>query len=1614
MPSSFQQAIKLIRSEAKNDTELGTAFEKLSKVFFEHDPIQTQQYSQVWHYSDWAKQNKFVSKKDIGIDLVAKIRGEDTYCAIQCKCYSPDHSISKADIDSFISASSTNDFSRLILIDTSTQNIGKNAQITLNNLDKDYLRIQGAELEQSKIDWLTFIRDEKVIIDDKKELRDHQIKALNEVKNGFENSDRGKLIMACGTGKTFLSLRIAEEIAGKGRKVLYMVPSLSLMSQTVREWKNDARADFNAFSACSDNKVGRRNSSDDLIEVRLNDLSFPATTDAEKLAEQINKTEKEKMTVIFSTYQSIDVISKAQNEYNLSEFDLIICDEAHRTTGATLVGDDESNFVRIHNNKNIKGTKRLYMTATPKIYSDKAKKQANEGETSIASMDDENIFGKVFYYLSFGEAVEKNLLSDYKVVVLAVDSGVVSNNLQRSWEEGSELNLDDATKIIGCYKALAKIGFNDDKKEDEIIDNKPIKRALAFCQNINISEIFEKEFVGVIDEFQSNENIKEKYKTNLDVKIKHVDGSFNAERRSERLGWLKDDVKKNECHVLTNVRCLSEGVDVPSLDAIMFLHPRKSQIDVVQAVGRVMRKAEGKNLGYVVLPVAVAPEVSAEKALNDNERYRVVWQILNALRAHDERFDSTINQLGIGEDVTNRLQILRVSSEELEATTAVVDEIKPKYEKKEEEGEVGLNEDQKEEESIDENLEPELPYIVDDLSKAIKAKIVEKCGTRDYWENWATDIAKIAKQHIIRIKGIVQNQKNPERKIFLKFLEEIQDDLNPQITEIDAIEMLAQHIITKPVFDTLFQNNEFSNENAISKAMELILKKLNQKNIQIESKNLIKFYESVKRRSKDIITAEGRQRLVLELYDRFFRNAFPLMTQKLGIVYTPTEVVDFILYSVNDILKEEFNKTLSEKNTHIIDPFTGTGTFITRLLQSNLINKENLPYKYKNEIHANEIILLAYYIAGINIESVYQDLIRENQYQPFNGLVLTDTFQLYEQERDMINDLLPDNSNKRTAQKNREIKIIIGNPPYSSGQSSANDNAQNVSYPNLENSIKINYSNTSSSTLKNSLYDSYIKAFRWATERIKDEGIIGFVTNAGWIDSFATDGLRKNFSSEFNKIYILNLRGNQRTKGEISRKEGGKIFGSGSRTPIAITFLVKNKKNNKKAEINYYDIGDYLKRDQKLSIIKNFKSIKQLKQQKKFKRIIPDENFDWINQGNKEYQKFIPLRDETKDKLFIKWGPGISTSRDAWAFNASKNKIDKNINYLIKNYNREIDLGTNPKEAFEIKTSKIDWSSGLKNEYKKKKKLNFNEGKIIQSLYRPFSKQHLYLSTSLTERKGITPNFFNNENDKVIVISGRGSRNFSCLMTNINFCMDLIEKAQGYPLKVYNTTEDQNNLFISNPDNIAISQTILTNLQKKYKSSKISNDNIFSYVYGILHSEDFREIFQNNLIKDHPRIPFVNKYNDFLKFVDAGKKLENLHINYEKISPYPVTFKEGDLRFAGISDSKAFYRVEKMKFGKSKGKEDKTIVKYNNNLTIINIPLGAYNYIINGKPALEWIMERQVVKKDNASGIINDCNDYANETLNNPAYPLELFQRVITVSLETMKIIKSLPKLDIN
>ncbi|PDS71137.1 DEAD/DEAH box helicase [Rhizobium phaseoli] len=1632
MSSALKDLFERYRTGSKSEREKGTYFENLAKVFFENDPQYVQRFDKVWTYAEFAAE-RGISGQDTGIDLVARVRDDGGFCAIQCKFYREGHRIQKSDIDSFFTASGKKPFTERLIIDTTNVDWSEHAEGALRDQSIDTQRIGLSDIDQSPIDWGSYIRDEKVILAEKKALRPHQQEALAAVRAGFTAADRGKLIMACGTGKTFTGLKIAEECAGIGRMVLYLVPSLALMSQSVREWSLDTETPLRCFAVCSDVQVGRRRSGDDLGDIDIHDLAYPATTDARTLASKVNAHPDHRMTVVFSTYQSIQTISDAQKKFGLPEFDLVICDEAHRTTGAKFDGEEESSFIKVHNQDFIQGKKRLYMTATPRIFGDVVKSKASENSVELCSMDDVSLYGEVFFQRGFSWAVQNGLLTDYKVVVLAVDEAVVSAGVQhRLADEHSELLLDDATKIIGCYKALTK----EDLKQDVAADPLPMKRALAFCKDIRSSKLITNEFSRVIDEYLTSGNVMDGFpaeKDRLQCELEHVDGTFNAKSRNERLIWLKEDTGENTCRILSNARCLSEGVDVPGLDAIMFLHPRKSQIDVVQSVGRVMRRAPGKKMGYVILPVGIPAGVEPEEALNNNEKYRVVWQILNALRAHDDRFDATINKMDLGVNVSGQIEIIAVTND------------LPSRNKAERTG-LGIGQGGTAEEREDVGgtavSEPvQTSFVFDEISRAILAKIVKKCGRRSYWEDWATDIGKVAQTHITRIKALVEQPGSEERKAFEEFIAELRDDLNGSITEDEAIEMLAQHLITRPVFDALFEGYNFTKENPVSRAMQGVLDVLHEHNLEKESTSLQKFYADVKIRASGIDNAEGKQKIVVELYDKFFRNAFPKMTERLGIVYTPVEVVDFIIHSVNEVLQIEFGHTLGSRGVHILDPFTGTGTFITRLLQSGLIRPDELEHKYRNEIHANEIVLLAYYIAAINIEATYHGL-AGGDYVPFEGICLTDTFQLYEQERDLISELMADNSNRRSRQKELDIRVIVGNPPYSVGQGSANDNAANLSYPKLDGRIRTTYAARSDATNKNALYDSYIRAIRWASDRIGDAGVVAYVSNAGWLDANTTDGLRRCLAEEFSNIHVFHLRGNARTSGELRRKEKDNVFGQGSRTPVAITLLVKNPAAAEQGIIRFHDVGDYLTREEKLGIVSRLRSITGIEEASGWQAIKPDEHGDWLNQRDKGFDAFIVMGD--KDgveavKLFANYSSGLKTQRDAWAYNFSRESVATNMRDMIGVYESELHrfdaayarADRKARDAavdgfVDANPAKISWTRALKGDLAKGKRLSYEATRLTPSLYRPFTRQWLYYSRAMNEMVYQMPRIFPDVSaeNRLIMIKQRPAE--GCQFALMVDCIPELQTDGGtqcFPRYLYSEDvapgdQAQGDMLAATSETSiarhrrdAITTAGLEHFEAAYQGETITKDDVFYYVYGLLHSEEYRERYAENLSKQLPRIPAVKSAADFWAFVEAGRRLGDLHCDYEQVEPYPVTFKQGSLELATISNPEAFYRVEKMKFGGKRPNVDKTIVVYNSNITMTGIPLDAYDYVVNGKPALEWVMERQGVKTDPASGIVNDANRYAIETIGDPAYPLKLFQRIITVSLETIRIVRALPTL---
>jgi predicted helicase len=1633
------------RQSSMSEREKGTYFEELMLCYLRNEATYRDLYSEVWTYGEWAELQG-LDKRDAGIDLVAKTQGTGEIHAIQCKLYAEDYRLQKSDIDSFFTASGKKPFAHRVIVST-TNHWSTHAEEALRDQQPPVSKIDLNDLENSQIDWAKYQPKAAPVLKVKKQLRLHQQQALDASLVGFQTADRGKLIMACGTGKTFTSLKIAEALAGRGKRVLFLVPSLSLLSQTLTEWTQESATPLHSFAVCSDSDVGKkRQKDDDSVQTFTHELRYPATTEPGRLATEMAKRhDAAHMSVVFSTYHSIDVISRAQQGHGLADFDLIVCDEAHRTTGATFGDDDESTFVKVHDAAFIRSAKRIYMTATPRIYGDSAKAKAEQGSVALCSMDDEALYGPELHVITFSEAVRRGLLVDYKVIVLSVEEAHVSRRIQSLLkDQDNQLKVDDAAKIIGCWKALAKQGLTEELNGD----HEAMKRAVAFCQVIEVSKgakthkVSSKNIAGmfqaVVEAYQASE--EDDAASTLACEADHVDGSMNASEKEARLAWLKADAADDTCRILSNVRCLSEGVDVPALDAVLFLTPRNSQVDVVQSVGRVMRNAPGKKRGYVVLPVVIPAGVEPHDALSDNKTYAVVWQVLQALRSHDDRFDAMVNKLDlIGRD-TSKMEVI-----------AITDKIQKRSErskgpKNRDAGKGGFTIGEPEPKRYGKEDQTALPFEIGEIEKAIYAKLVQKVGNRHHWEDWANDIAKIARTHIDRITGIVGDPANEkERAAFNTFAGELRDDLNGSISDGEVIEMLAQHLITKPVFDALFEDYSFAQHNPMSLAMQGVLDLLQEHRLDKEADTLQRFYDSVKMRAQGIDSAAGKQKIVVELYDKFFRNAFPKMSERLGIVYTPVEVVDFIIHSVSHILETEFGQSLGSKGVHIIDPFTGTGTFITRLLQSGLIAPEHLPHKYKHEIHANELVLLAYYIAAINIEAVYHGIVGGN-YQPFEGICLTDTFQMYEKE-DLVDALLVDNSARRKRQKKLDIRVILGNPPYSVGQRSENDNNDNITYPHLDGRIRATYAARSDATLSKGLYDSYVRAIRWASDRMGQSGVVGFVTNAGFLDAKTTDGLRRCLLDEFSSVYVFHLRGLRglKTAGDRAKREGGQIFGAASGAAICIFLLVKNPDSARNGVIHFHDIGDYLNREEKLARISSFTSIAGISAADGWQTITPDVHGDWLKQRDDSFQEHLAIGDKKSDgpRLFENFSLGVVTNRDAWCYNASKIGVSANMTRMIAFYNAEAarlaqdhpGLDKKQREAMlddfiNPDATQIAWTRALKQELAKDKRFAFDPACLVPGLYRPFNKQWLYFNRRFNEMVYQMPRFFPDAAAKNVVIGVSASDSRSAYSVFISdhvtslHAVDMVG-SQYFPLYLYDDSEpeaaetspEQFGLFgeVGQPTPTsatrrrdAITAQGLAHFQSAYLGESIIREDIFYYVYGLLHSPDYRERFADNLGKELPRIPCVKTASDFWAFSQAGRKLAELHLNYESVDPYPLVIES-----AGKKLVDADFRVEKMRYGKNGKDKDLTTLHYNDKITLTGIPVEAYDYVVNGKSALDWVVERQGVKTDKDSGIVNDANDWAVETMGNPRYPLELFQRVVTVSLESMKIVRALPKLDI-
>ena len=1154
----------------------------------------------------------------------------------------------------------------------------------------------------------------------------------------------------------------------------------------------------------------------------------------------------------------------------------------------------------------------------------------------------------------------------------------VDATLQKHLASGAgEINLNDAAKIVGCWRALQ----NPENKSPDDGPIRPLRRAIAFTNTIKSSKLLDEHWAGIIEQAATMLSEAEQVRA-LSCETRHVDGQHHALDRKTRIEWLKGSTN-GSCRILSNARCLSEGIDVPALDAVLFMNPRNSHVDIVQAVGRVMRKADDKEYGYIVLPVAVPAGVDPADVLDDNKRFAAVWSVLRALRSHDDRFDAEINQIDLNKRPTDRIIFGGggADGEDLQDTLT-------------------------------------LPFPPLDLPPGdIYAKIVEKCGDRKYWETWAKDVADIFSRLVTRIEGLLNNPDNETlREWFEEFHNELKVSINDSITRDSAIDMMAQHILTRPVFEALFEQYDFVGRNPVAQALDALEKDFGEFGLENETRDLENFYESVRLRARGLDNSDARQSVLMELYEKFFATAMKKDADRLGIVYTPEEIVDFILASADHVLRDEFGRSLSDEGVHVLDPFTGTGIFLVRLLQSTLIQDADLPRKYREELHANELILLAYYIAAIHIEEAFHGRMgSDTTYEPFGGIVLTDTFNLHTERMGFPRAWLPDNSERAERQQKLPIQVIVGNPPWSAKQKSSADDNSNVVYPEIEARVAETYAVHSTATLKNSLYDTYKMAIRWASDRIGDQGIVAFVTNGSWIDGNVDSGVRACLVKEFSSIHVINLRGNARTSGDLRRAEGDNVFGQGSRAPVAVMILVrKPNAEHDGCRILYHDIGDYRKREEKLTSVREVGSIAGIEG---WREITPDQHNDWLGQRDEAFRKFDPIgskeakADRTDEAIFKLYSRGLATSRDAYIYNFSHDNCAANARAMVGDYQgavlfREEHPDYTVDDTISRYSSNVPWDRELKNNLQRSKIVTYSTSNIWTTLYRPFVKQHCYVDYVLVNNKYQMDSIFpaaDTENRAICVPGISSAKPFSVLM--VDTMPDLNFQSAGtqcFPRYRYEQANDkQRGLFDDTPalrqiDNIT--DTALKKFRVHYGTNKISKDEIFDYVYGVLHAPDYRKHFANDLSKELPRIPMAP---DFFAFANAGRDLATLHLGYETCEEYPLVIE---------SEQPGEPRPEHYRIGtramRYTDKEEKAVLIVNDHIRLSGIPAEAHRYEVNGRTPLAWFIDRYRIKRDTKSGIVNDPNGWFKD----PQDLLAAIRRIVHLSVETVRIVERLPE----
>ena len=871
----------------------------------------------------------------------------------------------------------------------------------------------------------------------------------------------------------------------------------------------------------------------------------------------------------------------------------------------------------------------------------------------------------------------------------------------------------------------------------------------------------------------------------------------------------------------------------------------------------------------------------------------------------------------------------------------------------------------------------------------------------DNWQTAVSDFRAHVPDLAQALKARIEQRHETDptfKEAFTDFYKTCRTAINPDLSQDAVEEMLIQHILTERIFRTIFERSDFTSRNIIAVEIEKVSAALMRHAMSRDAflKPLDRFYVAIEQAATLCRDFSQKQHFLNTFYEKFFQGFSEDVADTHGIVYTPQPIVDFMVNSVAHILETEFGRSLSDNGVHIIDPFVGTGNFIVRLMRD--IRGAALEEKYRHALHCNEVMLLPYYIASLNIEQAFFE--RTGEYLPFEGIALADTFELLEQQQAEL--FTRENTERVERQKAADMFVVIGNPPYNMGQINENDNNKNRKYETMDTLVRETYSQDSKAINKRPLSDPYVKAIRWASERIGEEGVVAFVTNNGFLDGIAFDGMRKHLAQDFTKIYHIDLKGNARTSGERRRKEGGNVFDDQIRVGVGISFFIKKAKStSEQAEVWIYSVDDYLKAREKQKLLTEFGDYTNLP----MKQVTVDAKHTWLTEGLfNDFETFLPMGSETSKKieghaegtLFKTYSLGVVTNRDAWAYNFDQNILTENLTQMMEHYNNQVfqwerrsDRDIDVNDFIDTDDTKIKWTRSLKSKLKTGTLAEFSGKNVRVSLYRPFAKSHLYFHRMMNECVYVFPSIFPTSDtegkNRVICVSGSGSKKpFHALVSDIIPSLDFLEKTQCFPFYTYD--EDGTN----RQENIT--DWALSEFRNHYNDNTITKWDIFHYTYGLLHHPDYREKYQANLKRDLPHIPFTE---DFWSFANAGAALADLHVNYESCPKFD------ELEERETAGMQVDWQVEKMKLSK-----DKTQLKYNDFLTLDGIPAEVYDYRLGTRSALEWVVDQYRVKVDRRSGIKNDPNREVE-----PRYIVDLIGRVVHVSLKTVEIVKNLPTL---